>query len=75
MTLQEILKSQGLSDEQIETVIGEMKQNKIFTAGEENLDIRYQKLKADHDSLTAQHGESTKLIEQLKAGTKDSEAL
>lgn len=75
MTLQEILKSQGLNDEQVEAVIGEMKQNKIFTAGEENLDIRYSKLKAEHDSLTAQHGESSKLIEQLKAGTKDSEAL
>lgn len=75
MTLQEILKSQGLTDEQITTITGEMKQNKIFTAGEENLDIRYSKLKADHDNLVAQHGESTKLIDQLKAGTKDSEAL
>lgn len=75
MTLQEILKAQGLSDEQIGTITGEMKQNKIFIANEENLDIRYSKLKADHDSLVAQHGESTKLIDQLKAGTKDSEAL
>ena len=75
MTLEEILKSQGLSDEQIQTVTGEMKQNKIFTTGEENLDIRYNKLKGEFDNLNAQHGESTKLIEQLKAGTKDSEAL
>lgn len=41
MTLQEILKSQGLTDEQVTKVVGEMKQNKIFTADEENLDIRY----------------------------------
>lgn len=75
MTLEEILKSQGLSDEQIQTITGEMKQNKIFTSAEENLDIRYNKLKGDFDNLTAQHGESTKLIEQLKAGTKDSEKL
>lgn len=75
MTLQEILKAQGLNDEQIKAVVAEMKNNKIFTAGEENLDIRYSKLKADHDNLVAQHGESSKLIEQLKAGTKDSEAL
>lgn len=75
MTLQEIFKSQGLSDEQIQTITGEMKQNKIFIAGEENLDIRYSKLKADHDNLVAQHGESTKLIEQFKAGAKDNEAL
>lgn len=75
MTLQEILKSQGLSDEQVQAITGEMKQNKIFTAGEENLDIRYSKLKADHDNLAAQHTESTKLIEQFKAGAKDNEAL
>lgn len=75
MTLQEILKAKGLDDAAIESIIGEMKQNKIFTAGEENLDIRYSKLKADHDTLVTQHGESTKLIEQLKAGTKDNEAL
>jgi DNA repair exonuclease SbcCD ATPase subunit len=75
MTLQEILKAKGMSDEDIESTIGEMKQNKIFTASEENLDIRYKKLKDEHESLTAQHGESTKLIEQLKSGTKDSEAL
>ena len=75
MTLQEILKAKGMSDEDIESVIGEMKQNKIFTASEENLDIRYKKLKDDHDSLTAQHGESTKLIEQFKADAKGNEAL
>lgn len=75
MTLQEILKAKGMSDADIESTIGEMKQNKIFTAGEENLDIRYSKLKADHDNLTAQHGESTKLIEQMKADAKGNEAL
>ena len=75
MTLKEILKSQGLTDEQIETVLGEMKQNKIFTAGEENLDIRYSKLKTDHDTLTTQHSEATKLIEELKKGSKGNEEL
>ena len=75
MTLQEILKAKGMSSEDIESTIGEMKQNKIFTTSHENMDVRYPKLKADHDTLTAEHGESTKLIEQLKAGTKDNEAL
>ena len=75
MTLQEILKAKGMSDEDIEVIIGEMKQNKIFTTSHENMDVRYPKLKADHDNLTAQHGESTKLIEQFKAGAKDNEAL
>lgn len=75
MTLQEILKAKGLKDEDIEAIVGEMKNNKIFTTSHENMDVRYPKLKADHDNLTTQHGESTKLIEQLKAGTKDNEAL
>ena len=75
MTLQEILKAKGLDDEAIESVIGEMKQNKIFTTAHENMDVRYPKLKADHESLTAQYGESTKLIDQFKAGTKDNEVL
>lgn len=75
MTLKEILKSKGMSDADIESTISEMKQNKIFTTSHENMDVRYPKLKADHDSLTAQHGEATNLIEQLKAGSKDNEAL
>lgn len=75
MTLQEILKSQGLNDEQIKTITGEMKQNKIFTSSEENLDIRYGKLKTDFDNLTKQHGESTTLIEQLKKDNAGNEQL
>lgn len=75
MILQEILKAKGLADDVVQAVMDEMKQNKIFTTTHENMDVRYPKLKADHDSLTAQHGESTKLIEQLKSGTKDNEAL
>ena len=75
MTLQEILKAKGMSDEDIESTIGEMKQNKIFTTAHENMDVRYPKLKADHDALTAQHGEANKLIDQFKAGAKDNEAL
>lgn len=66
MTLTEILKSQGLTDEQIEKVAGEMKQNKIFTAGEENLDIRYKDLKSKFESKSKEHDEASALIEQLK---------
>ena len=75
MTLEEILKSQGLSDEQIQNITGDMKKNKIFLADEENLGIRYKKLKDDHDALSTQHGEATKLIEELKKGSKGNEQL
>lgn len=75
MTLQDILKAKGLSDEDIESVIGEMKQNKIFTAAEENLDIRYGKLKSEHDTLTQQYSQANALIDQLKKDTKADEEL
>lgn len=75
MTLQEILKAKGLSDDDITAVVGEMKQNKIFTASEENLDVRYGKLKTDHDALTAKDAESQKLIAELQKATKGQEAV
>lgn len=75
MTLEELLKANGVSDEQVKAITAGMKENKIFTAGEENLDIRYGKLKTDYDNLTTQHGESTKLIEQLKKDAKNDETL
>ena len=75
MTLQDILKSKGMSDEDIKSVISEMKQNKIFTASEENLDVRYGKLKTDHENLTAEHQKSTDLIAELQKATKGQEAI
>ena len=74
MTLQEILTART-SEEQAKAIMDAMKANKIFTASEENLDIRYAKLKTDHENLTAQHNESTKLIDQFKSSAKDNEAL
>lgn len=75
MSLEEILKAQGLSDEQIKAIISGMKQNKIFTASEENLDTRYGKLKTDHEGMTQQLEEANNLIEQLKKDTAGSEEL
>ena len=48
MNLTEILKANGIDDEVASKVLADMKANKVFTAGEENLDIRYGKLKNDH---------------------------
>ena len=55
MTLQEILKAKGISDELIEAVIGEMTQQKIYITSHENMDVRYPKLKGDFDKLTGQY--------------------
>ena len=75
MTIQEILKNSGLSDEQIKTVLDSMKENKIFTSSEENLDIRYNKLKGEHDNMTNQYKEAQTLIEELKKSSKGNESL
>lgn len=75
MTLEEILKAKGLDNEAVKSTIGEMKQNKIFTASEENLDTRYGKLKTDHEAVNKQLTDANALIEQLKKGTGDNEAL
>ena len=39
MTLAEIMKSKGVADALINEILATMKENRIFTAGEENLDI------------------------------------
>lgn len=75
MTIQEILKENGLTDEQIKAISEKMKENKIFISSEENLDIRYGKLKTDHEGLTKQYTEAQTLIEELKKSSKGNESL
>lgn len=75
MTLKELLKSMGVTDEVISKVETGMKDNKIFTSGEENLDIRYGKLKTDHDSQTEELKKATALIAELKKGNAGNEDL
>lgn len=75
MTIAEILKAKGIGDDVIQAVIDDMKTNKIFTASEENLDIRYGKLKTDHEGVTKQLGEANALIEEMKKATKGQEGL
>ena len=75
MTISEILKVKGISDDVIKGVLEDMKANKVFTASEENLDIRYGKLKTDHEGVTKQLGEANTLIEELKKSNKGNEGL
>lgn len=75
MTITEILKANGVGEETIAAIQSAMKENKIYTAGEENLDIRYGKLKTQHESTAQQLTEANALIEELKKGTKGQEGL
>lgn len=75
LTLTEILKANDLTEDQIKSITEAMKENKIFTASEENMDVRYNKLKTDHDALTAKDAESQKLIADLQKSAKDNESI
>jgi hypothetical protein len=75
MTLAEILKAKGVDDAAIKGILEDMKANKIFTASEENLDVRYGKLKTDHDSVIKERDEGKALIAELQKSNKGNEAL
>jgi hypothetical protein len=74
MNISEILKAKGIADDVIKGILDDMKANKIFTASEENLDVRYNKLKTDHDGVNKQLTEAQALIENLQKSTKGQEA-
>ena len=70
MNLKEIMLANGIDSAVIDKIASEMKANKIYTASEENLDIRYGKLKNEHTALTQQATDLQSQIaqfEQLKA--------
>ena len=75
MTLKELLKSNGVSDETLDKIFTEMKEHKIFTASEENLDVRYGKLKAENESKLGELQKANELIAELQKGTKGNEEL
>ena len=75
MNISEILKAKGIEDATIQGILDDMKSNKIFTAGEENLDVRYGKLKTDHEGKLAELTEAQNLIAELKKSNKGNESL
>ena len=75
MNISEILKAKGIDSNTVQAILDEMKANKIFTAGEENLDVRYGKLKTDHEGKLAELTEAQNLIAELKKSNKGNEGL
>ena len=63
----EILKANGIDDEVAGKITADMKSNRIFTAGEENLDIRYAKLKNEHATSTQTISDLQKQIAEYEA--------
>ena len=75
MNLIEIMKAKGISDDIIKAVQEDMKANKIFTSAEENIDIRYGKLKTEHEAVVKERDEGKALIESLQKSSKGNEDL
>ena len=75
MTLNEILAAQNLSEEQIAAIEAAMKENKLYLSSEENIDIRYSKLKGDHDTKIKELEGANELIKQLQDSAKDNENI
>lgn len=75
MNFNDILKSQNLTDEQINNITAKMKEEKIYTTSLENADERYAKLKGQKADLDEQIKAANTTIEGLKKSNKDNEAL
>lgn len=75
MTLNEIFKAQGIEDAVADAIAAAMRENKIYTTSEENLDVRYGKAKADLDGKTRELAEANSLIAELKKSSKGNEDM
>jgi predicted RNase H-like nuclease (RuvC/YqgF family) len=75
MKFEEVLKAQGLTDEQITAIIGAMTENKIFTTTEEKIEERYEKLKIKKEALQEELTEANTTITTLKKDNKGNEDL
>ena len=71
---QEIMKKY-LECDKLENLLNELKENNIYFSSEENLDIRYSKLKNDAEEKNKLYEEAQKHIEELSKGVKSSEEL
>ena len=75
MNLLEILKANGIDDEVAGKITADMKANKIFTAGEDNLDVRYSKLKNEHTASTQQITDLQSQIAQFEQAKSQNATL
>lgn len=75
MQFNEILAAQSLSEEQITAIETAMKENKIYLADEENLSIRYNKLKEDKQAQDSEYAKAQELIKQLQDSAKGNEEI
>ncbi|CEN80993.1 phage scaffolding protein [Paraclostridium sordellii] len=75
MKLIEILKSQGLSDKQIDQITTVMRENNVYETSLENADEKYSKMKIKKEDFETQLKTATTTIEDLKKNNKANETL
>lgn len=73
--LTEIFKAKNIGEDVIQSIFADMKTNGIHLSGEENIDIRYGKLKTQHDTVTKERDEARTSLEQLQQAQQGQEAL
>ena len=73
--IQEILKNNGLNEDQITNILNSMKESKVYTTKHENIDERYNKLKTQKTELEAQIKERDTQLAGLSKNNKDNESL
>lgn len=69
----EILKGKSLGDDVIQAIMDEMKAQGVFLSSEENMDVRYPKLKTQYEGQGKQLAEAQALIENLQKSTQGQE--
>lgn len=75
MKLIDILKAQGLTDEQINKITASMKENKVYETSLENADERYSKMKGKKEDFEGQLKTANDTISDLKKNNTDNETL
>lgn len=75
MKLEEILKANGVTDEQINKIKDSMKDNKVYETSLENADDEYSKLKTEKEDLEGLLNKANTTIGDLKKDNKDNETL
>lgn len=76
MTINELLQQTfNATEDQVSAFLEAMKTNKIFTTSEENMDIRFGKMKTQRDSVTEQLAKANATIEELQKANTGNEQL
>lgn len=75
MSFKEYLISTGLTEEQAESIVKGMPDNKFYLASEEKLDERYEKLKSQKEQADEQLEAHQKELDALKESAKGNEEL